>query len=174
MKLRQKYLTGLLCLAMAVLVSGCAHNADKPEKEQEHASTQEISSIQQQVDSYLADMTLEDKVAQLFIIQPEAILDVGTAVAAGDATKEAIDNYPVGGFIYFDQNLQSKQQTQEMFKNVQTYSKQRTGLPMFLSVDEEGGTVTRVADTGRFDVPEVGDMADIGAAGDIDAAKQTM
>ena len=110
--------------------------------------------------------------AQLFIIQPEAILDVGTAVAAGDATREAIDKYPVGGFIYFGENLQSKEQTREMLHNVQAYSTERTGFPAFLSVDEEGGTVARVAGTGNFDVPDIGDMADIGAAGDVDAAKQ--
>ena len=145
---------------------------EKPEQEPEKSSGQEIVSVQQQIDGYLEEMTLEEKVAQLFIIQPEAILDVGTAVAAGDATREAIDKYPVGGFIYFGENLQSKEQTREMLHNVQAYSTERTGFPAFLSVDEEGGTVARVAGTGNFDVPDIGDMADIGAAGDVDAAKQ--
>ena len=167
-------MAGLLCLAMAASVSGCgsSNTVEKPEQEPEKSSGQETVSIQQQIDGYLEEMTLEEKVAQLFIIQPEAILDVGTAVAAGDATREAIDKYPVGGFIYFGENLQSKEQTQEMLKNVQTYSMERTGFPAFLSVDEEGGTVARVAGTGNFDIPKIGDMADIGAAGDVDAAKQ--
>lgn len=167
-------MAGLLCLAMAASVSGCgsSNTVEKPEQEPEKSSGQETVSVQQQIDGYLEEMTLEEKVAQLFIIQPEAILDVGTAVAAGDATREAIDKYPVGGFIYFGENLQSKEQTQEMLRNVQAYSTERTGFPAFLSVDEEGGTVARVAGTGNFDVPDIGDMADIGAAGDVDAAKQ--
>ena len=167
-------MAGLLCLAMAASVSGCgsSNTVEKPEQEPEKSSGQETVSVQQQIDGYLEEMTLEDKVAQLFIIQPEAILDVGTAVAAGDATREAIDKYPVGGFIYFGENLQSKEQTQEMLRNVQAYSTERTGFPAFLSVDEEGGAVARVAGTGNFDVPDIGDMADIGAAGDVDAAKQ--
>ena len=167
-------MAGLLCLTMAASVSGCGSSniVEKPEQEPEKSSGQEIVSVQQQIDGYLEEMTLEEKVAQLFIIQPEAILDVGTAVAAGDATREAIDKYPVGGFIYFGENLQSKEQTQEMLRNVQAYSTERTGFPAFLSVDEEGGTVARVAGTGNFDVPDIGDMADIGAAGDVDAAKQ--
>ena len=167
-------MAGLLCLAMAASVSGCgsSNTVEKPEQEPEKSSGQENVSVQQQIDGYLEEMTLEEKVAQLFIIQPEAILDVGTAVAAGDATREAIDKYPVGGFIYFGENLQSKEQTQEMLRNVQAYSTERTGFPAFLSVDEEGGTVARVAGTGNFDVPDIGDMADIGAAGDVDAAKQ--
>ena len=167
-------MAGLLCLAMAASVSGCgsSNTVEKPEQEPEKSSGQETVSVQQQIDGYLEEMTLEEKVAQLFIIQPEAILDVGTAVAAGDATREAIDKYPVGGFIYFGENLQSKEQTREMLHNVQAYSTERTGFPAFLSVDEEGGTVARVAGTGNFDVPDIGDMADIGAAGDVDAAKQ--
>ena len=174
LKFRQKYMAGLLCLAMAASVSGCgsSNTVEKPEQEPEKSSGQETVSVQQQIDGYLEEMTLEEKVAQLFIIQPEAILDVGTAVAAGDATREAIDKYPVGGFIYFGENLQSKEQTREMLHNVQAYSTERTGFPAFLSVDEEGGTVARVAGTGNFDVPDIGDMADIGAAGDVDAAKQ--
>ena len=167
-------MAGLLCLTMAASVSGCgsSNTVEKPEQEPEKSSGQETVSVQQQIDGYLEEMTLEEKVAQLFIIQPEAILDVGTAVAAGDATREAIDKYPVGGFIYFGENLQSKEQTREMLHNVQAYSTERTGFPAFLSVDEEGGTVARVAGTGNFDVPDIGDMADIGAAGDVDAAKQ--
>lgn len=166
-------MAGLLCLAMLASVSGCgtSNTVEKPEQK-ENPDSQETVSVQQQIDSCLEDMTLEEKVAQLFIIQPEAILDVGTAVAAGDATREAINQNPVGGFIYFGDNLQSKEQTQEMLKNVQTYSMERTGFPAFLSVDEEGGTVARVAGTGNFDIPKIGDMADIGAAGDVDAAKQ--
>ncbi|MDD6612159.1 MAG: glycoside hydrolase family 3 N-terminal domain-containing protein [Clostridiales bacterium] len=167
-------MAGLLCFAMAVSVSGCgsSNTVETPEQKQEKPSEQETISVQQQIDSCLEDMTLEEKVAQLFIIQPEAILDVSTAVAAGDATRKAINQNPVGGFIYFGDNLQSKEQTQEMLKNVQTYSMERTGFPAFLSVDEEGGTVARVAGTGNFDLPRIGDMADIGAAGDVDAAKQ--
>lgn len=166
-------MAGLLCLAMLASVSGCgtSNTVEKPEQK-ENPDSQETVSVQQQIDSCLEDMTLEEKVAQLFIIQPEAILDVGTAVAAGDATREAINQNPVGGFIYFGDNLQSKEQTQEMLKNVQTYSMERTGFPAFLSVDEEGGTVARVAGTGNFDIPKIGDMADIGAAGDVEAAKQ--
>ena len=109
LKFRQKYMAGLLCLAMAASVSGCgsSNTVEKPEQEPEKSSGQETVSVQQQIDGYLEEMTLEEKVAQLFIIQPEAILDVGTAVAAGDATREAIDKYPVGGFIYFGENLRS-------------------------------------------------------------------
>lgn len=62
-------------------------------------------------------------------MQPEAIVDIGTATAAGDATKQAINKTPVGGFVYFSDNLQSEQQVQDMLRNVQKYSEDRIGLP---------------------------------------------
>ena len=167
MKKRIRSLAILLSAALLLGCVGCRTNsADTGSAAQtKPTKTEEVQNI---VDS----MSLEEKVAQLFLVQPEAIVDIGTATAAGDATKQAINKTPVGGFVYFSDNLQSEQQVQDMLRNVQKYSEDRIGLPAFLSVDEEGGTVARVASTGRFDVTDVGDMAKIGASGDIDQARQ--
>lgn len=135
-------------------------------------SAQNTPNKADEVQQVVRSMSLEDKVAQLFLVKPEAIVDIGTATAAGEATKQAIEDTPVGGFVYFSDNLQSEQQVQDMLRNVQKYSEDRIGLPAFLSVDEEGGTVARVASTGRFDVTDVGDMAKIGASGDVQQARQ--
>lgn len=169
-----KSIVFLLCISALVSCAGCGSTGTAGTAAQKTAESagEKKDSRQEQIDSYLEDMTLEEKAAQLFLVQPEAIVDVGTVIAAGDATKQAMDQNPVGGFIYFGDNLQSREQTQEMLENVQTYAMERTGLPVFLSVDEEGGTVARVANTGNFDVPEIGNMADIGASGDIDAARE--
>ena len=167
MKKRIRSLAILLSAALLLGCVGCRTNsADTGSAAQiKPTKTEEVQNI---VDS----MSLEEKVAQLFLVQPEAIVDIGTATAAGDATKQAINKTPVGGFVYFSDNLQSEQQVQDMLRNVQKYSEDRIGLPAFLSVDEEGGTVARVASTGRFDVTAVGDMAKIGASGDVQQARQ--
>lgn len=167
MKKRIRSLAILLSAALLLGCVGCRTNsADTGSAAQtKPTKTEEVQNI---VDS----MSLEDKVAQLFLVKPEAIVDIGTATAAGDATKQAINKTPVGGFVYFSDNLQSEQQVQDMLRHVNQYSKDRTGLPAFLSIDEEGGTVARVAGSGRFDVTNVGNMADIGASGDVDQAKQ--
>lgn len=167
MKKRIRSLAILLSAALLLGCVGCRTNsADTGSAAQTTPTkTEEVQNI---VDS----MSLEEKVTQLFLVQPEAIVDIGTATAAGDATKQAINKTPVGGFVYFSDNLQSEQQVQDMLRNVQKYSEDRIGLPAFLSVDEEGGTVARVASTGRFDVTDVGDMAKIGASGDVQQARQ--
>lgn len=118
-------------------------------------------------------MSLEEKVAQLFIICPESIVDgISVVTAAGDTTKEAIDHIPVGGFIYLENNLQSEEQTKKMLKNVRQYSVDRIGLEPFLCVDEEGGQVSRLCNTGNFDVPEIEDMAKIGQDKDFKRARE--
>ena len=166
MKKRIRFLSVLLGATLALSCIGCGttHNTD--------STSQNIPDKTDKVQQIVDSMSLEEKVAQLFLVQPEAIVDIGTATAAGDATKQAINKTPVGGFVYFSDNLQSEQQVQDMLRNVQKYSEDRLGLPAFLSVDEEGGTVARVASTGRFDVTDVGDMAKIGASGDVQQARQ--
>lgn len=158
----------LLCIAVLVSCAGCgAGNVEKPETN----TTQDENISNHEINAYLNQMTLEEKAAQLFIVKPEALVDVGTVIQAGDATKRAIDEIPIGGFIYFSDNLQSKGQTTEMLEAVQKYSMERTGLPVFLGIDEEGGTVARIANNENFEVPQVGNMADIGASGDVAAAR---
>ena len=115
-------------------------------------------------------MTLEEKVCQLFMIKPEALTGVETVTQAGQATQNAYNEYPVGGIIYFSKNLISPEQTRTMLANTQEYAKEQTGIPVFLSVDEEGGQVARVGHNSAFGVEEIGNMSDVGASGDTQEA----
>lgn len=119
-----------------------------------------------------ASLTLEQKVAQLFIVRPESITGVDTVTQAGPATEEALRAYPVGGIAYFQKNLLDPDQTAAMLANAQAYSEETVGLPLFTCVDEEGGTVSRVGGNPGFPIENVGDMADVGAAGDPAAAEE--
>lgn len=111
-------------------------------------------------------MPIEDKVAGLFIVTPEAITGVGTAVKAGEGTRDALSKYAVGGLIYFAGNMKSAQQLKEMLDNTKFYSK----YPLFIAVDEEGGSVSRLAATGLAD--KIDSAWDIGQTGDPNNAYQ--
>ncbi len=119
----------------------------------EEATTETIEEYTEEdlldevVESCISEMSLEDKVAGLFIVTPEALTGVDKAVKAGDGTKEALVKYPVGGLIYFKQNIQSEEQITEMLANTTAMSK----YPIFLAVDEEGDSVARVADALKLD-----------------------
>ena len=123
------------------------------------------------IDVAIESMPLEDKVAGLFIVTPEAITGVNTAIKAGDGTKDALKQYAVGGLIYFKKNIKSAEQLTEMLSNTALYSY----YPLFLAVDEEGGSISRVAEAGLGE--NVGSAKDIGATGDANnayAAGQSM
>ena len=49
--------------------------------------TSEADLIAEEVEKLLADMTLEEKIYQMFIVTPEQLTGVSTVTAAGDATK---------------------------------------------------------------------------------------
>ena len=104
------------------------------------------------------------------MVTPEALTGVGTVTQAGTATQEAVNAYPVGGVIYFSQNLQDPDQTRTMLENTQRYAMERTGIPIFLSVDEEGGQVARVGSNPAFGVEKIGNMSDVGSRGDTQEA----
>lgn len=125
------------------------------------------------IDRVLDSMTLEEKVNQLFMITPEALTGVGTVIQAGDGTREALAEHPVGGLIYFAQNLKDPDQTRTMLENTQEYASARSGFPIFLSVDEEGGQVARVGSNPSFGVPEIGNMSEVGAGGNTQEAYET-
>lgn len=124
----------------------------------------------EQAKTFVAGMTLEDKIAQMFMITPNALTGYSGVTAAGDTTKEFYNKRPVGGIIYMGENLVSREQTTTMLTNMQTIVKERTGLPAFLGVDEEGGTVARIANNDAFGVTNVGNMSDVGATGDTQNA----
>ena len=114
----------------------------------------------------------EEKAAQIFFVTPEAITGVQTVTAAGDATKAALEKYPVGGLVYFSANLISPEQTRTMLANTWAYSQEVMKVPVYLGVDEEGGTVARVASNPAFSVTQYQGMRAIGDTGDPSQAYQ--
>ena len=93
----------------------------------------------EEVMAKLASMTLEEKVAQMFLTTPEALTRNDSVEVAGEGTRDAVHAYPVGGLVYSALNFQDKGQTRELLSGVQQYSSERIGLPLFLAVEEAGG-----------------------------------
>lgn len=131
-----------------------------------------VDPLVEQAAQIVSGMTLEEKVAQMFFITPEALTGYGQVTVAGDATNEAYQKYPVGGLIYNSQNLVDIDQTKTMMAKMQQYADSRISLPVFLGVDEEGGSVTRIASNEAYGLTNVDNMSDIGATGDTQNAYQ--
>lgn len=116
--------------------------------EEQTADSQETTEVPEEekpslVDETLAGMTLHEKVCQMMFVTPEELTGEDGVTVAGDATRQALENYPVGGIVYFAKNLESQDQVKEMIDNSQKYS----SIGLFVATDEEGGVVNRLMDT---------------------------
>lgn len=115
----------------------------------------DLTIDEEYIDNIVRKMSLQEKVAQMFFITPEALTDYSNVTAAGEITKSAYKEYPVGGIIYFANNLIEPDQTKEMLENISEFSMDTIQLPVFLGIDEEGGRVLRVGSQKNFGVEKV-------------------
>ncbi|CUN54915.1 glycoside hydrolase family 3 protein [Coprococcus eutactus] len=116
--------------------------------EEQTADSQETTEVTEEekpslVDETLAGMTLHEKVCQMMFVTPEELTGEDGVTVAGDATRQALENYPVGGIVYFAKNLESQDQVKEMIDN----SQKDSSIGLFMATDEEGGVVNRLMDT---------------------------
>ena len=153
-------------LTAALVLGGCGT-----------AGTQN-GSVSEETESVIqtSDLTLEQKVGQLFIVRPDALdfaytsEQVNDTKAEGsteinDSIRENIKKYQVGGVCQFSKNIVDPYQITKFNEDLQEAS----DIPMFITVDEEGGRVARLANTDTFDLPKYESAAAVGEEG-TDAA----
>ena len=122
------------------------------------------------VETKLTEMTLREKVGQLFWVRPEA-LDFSLNPEKKKLTqtmRQNLEQYPVGGIVIFKGNIQDENQLSSLIADFQSASK----IPMIVAVDEEGGSVARLANHEAFSLPKYKSARDIGATGDPEQARQ--
>lgn len=142
MKKIRIFALALLCLALAACSaeSGPAETETAAPAVPTPAPTPTPTPTPDPARELLESMTLREKICQLMVVRPEALMGVSPVTVAGEATRDALAEWPVGGFIYSTQNLVDREQTMEMISNAQSYSK----LGLLISADEEGGNVGRL------------------------------
>lgn len=110
-----------------------------PEEKPEQSEVPVVSLAEET----LKTMSLREKAYQMFIVMPSGITGVQKVTAAGEATRKALETYPVGGLMYDRSNMVSKEQVQTMLANTQNCVR----IPLLLTCDEEGGRVNRLMET---------------------------
>lgn len=85
----------------------------------------------------LSEMTLREKIGQLIIVGfPSPYYD--------DNINMLVEKYKCGNVIMFTRNFQSANQMKQLCLDVHNHIYQETGLYPFISIDQEGGLVTRL------------------------------
>lgn len=100
----------------------------------------------------LESMTLEEKVYQLFFVTHRELTGQYLAQTAGEETREALENKPVGGIVFDDDNIYDRDQLTAMISDMKSYS----DIPLLVGIEEEGGTegyriLQNYGITGRYD-----------------------
>lgn len=132
---------------------------------EEETSEPTVSAEERKAQAMLDDMTLEEKIYQLFIVTPRTLTGFTGVDTAGETTRQALARYPVGGIVYFGENINSAGQISAMISATQDYA----SCPLFICVDEEGGRVSRLSGIGVTDTLDP--MAVYGAQGDAGAVR---
>lgn len=119
-----------------------------------------------EIDRLIGQMTLREKVGQLFFVRPESLNEGQTATLLNGTMKSMLKDYPVGGVVMFSRNIISPDQIISFNQALQEASE----IPLVISVDEEGGAVARLANHDAFDLPTYKSAADVGKSGDASDA----
>lgn len=115
-----------------------------------------------QVEAILSQMTLEQKIAQMFMIgMPGPTLD--------GQTQQRLATNGLGGVIFLDRNLAGREQVAALTRALQSQARAGgPGLPLFIGWNHEGGPVLR-SDAGMTPFPSA--MA-LGATGNLELARR--
>lgn len=131
--------SALLALCMVFLMSACSNSNSQPEQSQttEQTTVQPTTMSEEEIndqklDKFISNMTLEEKVGQMFYVRcPDE-----------DAVKQ-VSEYNIGGYILFGRDFDGKTKD-EVINDIQSYQDE-ADIPLLIGVDEEGGTVVRVS-----------------------------
>jgi len=134
---------------------------DEEAEEQDTAKDSEKA-----VEKLLGDMSLEEKVGQVFIAafrldenkQPLKNMDAGTT--------DVIKQFNPGGVILFGENVDSIPQTMKLINDFQSASK----MPLFIAIDEEGGRVSRLNSSVNMHVTKLPGNRILGRTGNNELA----
>lgn len=114
----------------------------------------------------IGEMTLKEKVCQMFILRPESLVNPSDAssLEVTELSGEMVDffrEYPVGGFCLYAKNIISPQQLSDFTSELHAL----TPRPL-LCVDEEGGRVARIANNDSFELDRFESMTALASDND--------
>lgn len=161
-------------MLFAVLLAGCNTDAPEATVPSETVTPPGMSQPSETTPPdplkvYLETLTLQQKVGQLFIVELEQLYgDGGTVTQVTEELKASLAQYPVGGVILFAGNVVSPTQLLSLNQELQVASH----IPLFISTDEEGGKVTRLAKNDAFNLPQYKNAATVGSSGDPEDARE--
>ena len=148
---------------------------EEPEESEQPEEPEEpdVPPAPDTAEARLAQMTLREKVGQVFWILPEQLVpgvanskirdsSLTAVTSVTGAMGETLAQYPAGGFVLFSRNIRTPAQLKAMTDGLRS----ACDVAPVIAVDEEGGRVARIARNPAFGVANVGSMESLAASGD--------
>lgn len=132
----------------------------------EHSEKEYPEDADNIINSLVASMTLEEKIGQLFIVAFRKDEKGNNLYTMDEHVKNQIEKFKIGGVILFSENISTREQTSNLIKSMQSVSK----IPLFISVDEEGGRISRLGNNPEMGVTKLPSAKEIGDTNDPDFA----
>ncbi|MCP1183960.1 beta-N-acetylhexosaminidase [Paenibacillus sp. 1781tsa1] len=107
-------------------------NTAPPQEEVPEEPQEEVDPVQEQ----LSSLTLEEKIGQMILAGVQ-----GTTL--DDQAKQMITDQKVGGIIFYANNVTTLEGTAKFVQSIKE-TNQSNPVPIFMSVDQEGGKVSRM------------------------------
>lgn len=111
-------------------------------------------------------LTLEQKIGQMFMIAVRHDMNGNPVLNFDENILNIINKYNPGGFIMFQENIDTVEQTQNFIYDLQSNSY----INMFIGIDEEGGVVSRLQKSGKMGATKFPASLTVGNRGDIQLA----
>jgi beta-N-acetylhexosaminidase len=94
------------------------------------------------IEELVARMSIEEKVGNLFMCGFD---NVSGNTIITDELRTLIEQYHIGGVIYFSRNIRNPNQVAELSSSIQSLAmNKKYRLPVIISTDQEGGKVVRL------------------------------
>ncbi len=101
-----------------------------------------------EVTERLSQMSVAEKIELLLMTTPESLCEKGKVTVAGNVFEQAFAAKPVSGLIFSDANFVSDASGMEMFKILRSWSREKSGLNLFLAYDKTAMEAAALSDRG--------------------------
>ncbi len=121
--------------AMEESMSSAEAEEDETEAEEVVEEYTEDDLLKDMVDASIGEMSIEDRVAGLFLTTPETLTGVGKVTVAGDGMEKSLAEYAVGGLVFTEKSVSPLSLGQEKFGEIVSGTVARSKYPLFFILD---------------------------------------
>lgn len=132
--MNKRFILFMILIVVFILFTGCTNG--KTDELSDETTPQPTPPEKDPIEEQIKLMSLDEKLGQMIMVGLNGYV-------VDNAARQMLESYHVGGFILYGSNVESQEQLLALtnsLKSINSASK----LPLLISVDEEGGRISRM------------------------------